>query len=196
MDQSVALVEAYLQANGYFVVAEYPVLHHDENWYVATDLDILAVRFPRQNLADRHRRGLLTDVLDPSLGVPDGMDMIIGEVKEGRASLNPAIRAPRVVATALERFGCCDPDELNSVVDQLAERGYAKTAKGHQIRVVCFASQGDTARAERVVALGHMVRFLKAQLSQHWYVYRHAQLNGNSALGFLQLLEKAERGVK
>ena len=48
MDHAVALVEAYLQINGYFTVAEYPVIASfgKQHYGVATDLDILAFRFP------------------------------------------------------------------------------------------------------------------------------------------------------
>jgi hypothetical protein len=47
VDHAVALVEAYLQINGYFTVAEYPVIESfgKQRYGVATDLDILAFRF-------------------------------------------------------------------------------------------------------------------------------------------------------
>ena len=48
MDNSVALVQAYLRINGYFTVTEYPViaLRGDGTYRTATDLDVLAFRFP------------------------------------------------------------------------------------------------------------------------------------------------------
>lgn len=48
MDHAVALVEAYLQINGYFTVAEYPVIESfgKQHYGVATDMDMLAFRFP------------------------------------------------------------------------------------------------------------------------------------------------------
>jgi hypothetical protein len=48
MDNAVALVQAYLRINGYFTVAEYPILEtHGRNAVqMATDIDILAFRFP------------------------------------------------------------------------------------------------------------------------------------------------------
>ena len=49
MDTAVALVQAYLHVNGYFTVAEYPVLEAqcaDHQIRTVTDLDILAYRFP------------------------------------------------------------------------------------------------------------------------------------------------------
>ena len=48
MDMGIALVQAYLRVHGYFTVSEYPILEamrHGEH-RIATDIDILAVRFP------------------------------------------------------------------------------------------------------------------------------------------------------
>ena len=47
MDNAVALVQAYLHVNGYFTVAEYPVLEslRHGGYRSITDLDILAFRF-------------------------------------------------------------------------------------------------------------------------------------------------------
>jgi hypothetical protein len=49
MDNSVALVQAYLRLNGYFTVSELPVIASTKGggYRTATDLDILALRFPR-----------------------------------------------------------------------------------------------------------------------------------------------------
>lgn len=49
MDHAVALVQAYLQINGYFTVAEYPIIETTgkNHFNTATDLDILAYRFHR-----------------------------------------------------------------------------------------------------------------------------------------------------
>lgn len=48
MDTAVALVQAYLHVNGYFTIAEYPVLEalRADQVRTVTDLDILAYRFP------------------------------------------------------------------------------------------------------------------------------------------------------
>jgi hypothetical protein len=47
MDNAVALVQAYLQVNGYFTVTEYPVLEAARHGIeAATDFDVLAYRFP------------------------------------------------------------------------------------------------------------------------------------------------------
>ena len=48
MDNAVALVQAYLRVNGYFTVSEYPIVEASRRggYRTATDLDILAFRFP------------------------------------------------------------------------------------------------------------------------------------------------------
>ena len=48
MDTAVALVQAYLRLNGYFTVTEYPVFELGSGGGIrtATDLDLLAFRFP------------------------------------------------------------------------------------------------------------------------------------------------------
>ena len=48
MDHAVALVEAYLQINGYFTVAEYPVIESfgKQHYGVTTDMDILPSASP------------------------------------------------------------------------------------------------------------------------------------------------------
>lgn len=46
MDSAVGLVQTYLRVNGYFTVVEYPVVELRDDFRAATDLDILAFRFP------------------------------------------------------------------------------------------------------------------------------------------------------
>src|SRR5690348_4607764 len=118
MDTSVALVQAYLHVNGYFTVAEYPVLEAfgGDHARTVTDLDILAFRFAGAGhevirSRRRHRnikRGVETDPLLRCSS--DRPDMIVGEVKEGAARSNAAMRDPAVIEVALARFGCCPPE--------------------------------------------------------------------------------------
>ena len=70
MDTSVALVQAYLHVNGYFTVAEYPVVEEfrGEHARSVTDLDILAFRFARAGhdvIRGRGRRPLAGRALPP-----------------------------------------------------------------------------------------------------------------------------------
>ena len=199
MDNAVALVEAYLRVNGYFTVAEYPVLEAARDGFrAATDLDILAVRFPRAGRLitgrgpghDRHQFDT-----DPALGVSSGQgDMIIGEVKEGRARLNPAARNPEVLEAALLRFGCASESETPRVIEEIIREGTTILESGHRIRLLIFASVPDNSnRAIPTIGLGHIVEFLQTYLREHWEPLRTAQFS-DPVFGFLATLEKAARG--
>jgi hypothetical protein len=199
VDNAVALVQAYLHVNGYFTVAEYPVLEavRGEHARSVTDLDILAFRFAGAGhdvIRGRGRRPLGGQALapDPTLGCPaDRPDMIVGEVKEGAARLNPAMRNPVVIEVALARFGCTPPQDAPGLARQLLAQGHATTAAGHAIRMVAFGDIPDTDRQGpwTTVPMGHIVRFLRSYLKEHWDILRHAQIR-DSALGMLALMEK------
>ena len=203
MDNAVALVQAYLRLNGYFTVSEYPVVATERRggYRTATDLDILAFRFPgagrlvpapgRRDSADEEH-----SAPDPALGVSaDHADMIVGEVKEGRAVLNDAARDPAVLRAVLVGFGCCSRVEAPRLVEQLLREGDAILPDGHRIRMVVFGSisDGSAHASVAVVSLGHVVDFLQRHLREHWEVLRHTD-SKDPAFGFLMTLEKAERG--
>ena len=48
MDHAVSLVQAYLQLNGYFTSAEYPIMSGNvrKGYRSVTDIDVIAFRFP------------------------------------------------------------------------------------------------------------------------------------------------------
>jgi hypothetical protein len=202
MDTAVALVQAYLRVNGYFTVAEYPVVEASGggNYRSLTDIDILAFRFPgagrplgrnRRRMADAERHEP-----DPLLG-SDGKaaDMIVGEVKEGKGRLNDAALDPDVLRAALVRFGCCTPDEAPGIVSELKRSGRTQTRGGHQIRIVTFGSTGDDhdSSAFTFISLGLIAEFLQGHLRTHWDLVRHVQTK-DPVLGLLLTLEKARRG--
>ncbi len=203
MDNAVALVQAYLHINGYFTVTEYPVVEAMKyhGYRTATDLDILAFRFPgAERLVPVKGRRQPTDVEvfapDPALGaLAEHADMIIGEVKEGCAELNQGATDPDVLRAVLTRFGCCSPEEVPQVVKALLQRGHTVTPCGHRIRMIAFGSvtepRGD--RKYEVISLGHVVSFLQDYIRQHWEVLRQAQFK-DSTFGFLVMLEKARLG--
>ncbi len=201
MDNAVALVQAYLRVNGYFTVAEYPVVEMTRGgeYRTATDLDILAFRFPRAGrLTLRRGRGKSRERVDvspdPALGAPaERADMIVGEVKEGRAVLNEAVSDPGVLRAALVRFGCCPPEEAGSLVETLLREGRAVLPVGHQIRMVAFGSTTGGGGRYHTITLGHAVRFLQAYLRAHWEVL-HLSDQKDPAFGFLMMLEKALLG--
>jgi hypothetical protein len=197
MDTSVALVQAYLHVNGYFTVAEYPVL---ESYRVGhartvTDLDILAFRFAvagHDVVRGRERKPLGNRLTDPILRCPvDRPDMIVGEVKEGAARLNPAMRDSAVLEVALARFGCCEAHDIGDVTQQLLSRGQVVAPAGHSVRMVAFGDVADNAppMTWTTVPMRHVVQFLQKYLREHWDVLRHAQIR-DAAFGVLALIEK------
>lgn len=200
MDTAVALVQAYLQVNGYFTVVEFPILEVFRTGpaRTITDLDILAFRFPRAQSELIRRQGRQHVVVeglfvpDPVLGcAPDHPDMIVGEVKEGTARFNDAARDPAVLAVALARFGCCGAGHAPNIARDLIANGRAETPQGHTVRMVAFGATPEQPAHARstVVPMRHVVEFLRSYLREHWDVLRHAQLK-DPALGVLALLEK------
>lgn len=201
MDPAVALVQAYLQINGYFTVTEYAVVEaagRSGPYRTSTDLDVLAVRFPGAGHAlvrRRHRRrndDAAVLAPDPALGASDDrVDMIVGEVKEGRAELNRGARDPRVLGAVLTRFGCCSIADAPGVVGDLLQRGVSEPPHGHRTRLVAFGTHAPEPLGYpcQVILLSHIVTFTQQFLRQHWDILRHAP-SKDVALGLLMTLEK------
>lgn len=204
MDAAVSLVQAYLRVNGYFTVTEYPVLEAlpRGGYQEATDLDILAVRFPgagrlvpQAGGGPRGEPGLFE--ADGALRPPEAtVDMLIGEVKEGRAELNRGARNPDVLRAALARFGCCPLPETGPVVAELLRRGAGTTPSGHRVRLVAFGSvvPARVGPPCLAISLGHVLAFLRSYLADHWEILHHAHFK-DPALSFLVAAEKAARGA-
>ena len=195
MDNAVALVQAYLRLNGYLTVSEHPVIARQGTGYrMMTDLDILAVRFPRMRdgvIGGRNSDEEPTGP-DPVLQVcGDRPDMLIGEVKEGRAVLNASATNPAVVRAALLRFGCCVAHDVETAVRQLLKCGTADLAIGHRVRLVAFGSAAPEAGhgGHLVITLGRVLEYLSTYVRRHWEVVRHTE-SKDPALGMLILLEK------
>lgn len=205
MDNAVSLVQAYLRVNGYFTVSEFPVieLRRPEGYTAATDLDILAFRFPGAGrVVPQRGRAPAADEIhfapDPALGVSvERSDMIIGEVKEGRAVLNGPAKDPAVLRAVLVRFGCCSPADAPRFADRLLRQGVTKLPTGHRLRMMAFGSIVDPSTGGRYqqISLGHILEFLQAYLQEHWEVLRHEDPK-DPALGFLSLLQKCKEGGK
>ena len=204
MDHAVSLVQAYLQLNGYFTSAEYPIIAAAgrNGFRTITDIDVLAFRFPAAGLplppmARRKKtpRGLDISELDPGLGAPpDSIDMIIGEVKEGRVGINSGIRDPAVLGAVVGRLGDANVD-TESVVRDLLDRGAARLPSGFAVRLIAFGAfpPGAAVPPCRIVSLGHVLEFLQSYVRKHWHVLRHLQFK-DPAFGFLMTMEKARRG--
>ena len=204
MDHAVALVQAYLQLNGYFTSAEYPIIAAAgrNGFRTLTDIDVLAFRFPAglpspvpANSRQRSPRGLDMSDIDPGLGVPaDSIDMVIGEVKEGRVGINSGARDPEVLKTVISRLGDSNIDS-DSVVADLLTHGSATLPSGFTIRLIAFGSfpPGAAVPPCRIISLGHVLEFLQKYVRKHWSMLRHLQFKDH-AFGFLMTLEKARRG--
>jgi hypothetical protein len=201
MDHAVSLVQAYLQLNGYFTSAEYPIVAGAgrNGFRTITDIDILAFRFPAGfPTAAPHRRdpqGLDVSDIDPGLGVPaEGIDMIIGEVKEGKVGINSGVRDPAVLKAVIGRFGD-SAEEADRVVNELLNRGTATLPSGYAVRLIAFGAFPPGAEVPpcRIISLGHVLTFLQSYVRKHWHVLRHLQFK-DPAFGFLMTLEKARRG--
>lgn len=202
MDNSVALVQAYLRVNGYFTVTEYPVIatRSDGQYRTATDLDVLAFRFPHAGRLVPGKR----PARDEEHAQPDDAlritsehpDMLIGEVKEGRAELNEAASDPAVIRAVLASFGCCSRDEAPGVAERLLRDGMTVLPSGHRIRMAIFASNIDGASSSRhlVISLGHVLQYLRGYIDRHWDVLRQCDAK-DPAFGFLMTVAKAERGM-
>lgn len=204
MNAGVALVRAYLQINGYFTLSELPVIRRRKHgsYEQVTDIDILALRFPRaRQLVSEGRRGPQDDLTfahDPDLDVPEhAMDMIIGEVKEGHPDINPALRSYETLYTALVRSGCCPPEDLDRVVEALRRRGEAdleepESGTSCRIRLVAFGDgKPGPRRGYTVVSLRRIARFLDEHLERYREILHPADLT-DPVLGLLHLLKKVE----
>lgn len=199
MDAAVALVDAYLGVNGYLTAVETPILEIGAGLArEATDIDIVAFRFcnvarPSGSRSRRHGRLLLPVEFDPELRSPsDRPDMIVGEVKQGRPSFNPAALDPAILSAAISRFGCCSPSEGDAAAAALLATGRAVTACGHLVRLVAFGN-GIPVRKPPCLSLSltKVEGFLRAWMKRHWEILQHIQFR-HPGLAFLRLLQACE----
>lgn len=202
MNAGQALVRAYLNLNGFLTQTEIPVIERGEGepYRVVTDIDVLALRFPHSEIRVAGNRsgppGDIVFAVDPELEIAqDAMDLIIGEVKEGRPRLHPALRSRETLTTALMRLGCCHPHGLTEVVEELHRNGEARVDGGSgwvpcRIRILAFGhgEPGDRG-GYRVFQLRHVAEFVQAHLRRYSQVLHAVELS-DPALGILHLLEK------
>jgi len=199
MDTAVGLVQSYLYMNGYFTVTEYPVLElmDDGEYRSVTDVDVLALRIPGAGRG-RINNGLSVLSVDPALDLDlDRVDLIIAEVKEGRAELNASARDPKVLRAALNRFGAVPEEQIVSVIEQLLEDGEAEHPAGARVRLMSFGSRPPMKRSSkyRWMLLGDLTRFMHRTITEHWSAAQTIQ-SKDPALSFLLLLEKSVRGER
>ncbi len=204
MNHAVAMVQAYLRVNGYFTVAEYPVVETTASGRhrTATDIDMLAHRFPHSGRLVPDASGEGEDVAilrpDPALSIGSGdEDVLIGEVKEGEAHLNRSATDPHVLRAALTRFGGCDCGDAAELIEELVQTGTTQGPRG-RIRLIAFGSSLPDHPGERrheVVLLAHILDFLESYIREHWEVVSAAHFD-DPAFGFLMMMEKARRNGK
>ncbi|MEA2024753.1 MAG: hypothetical protein U9N79_10765 [Actinomycetota bacterium] len=199
MDTAVALVQSYLYMNGYFTVTEYPVLELIANgeYRTVTDVDMLALRIPGAGRTSDSSSSAIVAV-DPALDVDlDRVDLIIAEVKEGKAELNASARDPKVLRAALNRFGAVPDDRITAVIEQLLEDGEAEHPEGARVRLMAFGSRPPVQRRTkyRWMLHGDLVGFMHRTIDEHWSAAQTIQ-SKDPALSFLLLLEKSARSSK
>ncbi|MGQ0814366.1 MAG: hypothetical protein ACT4O1_07850 [Gemmatimonadota bacterium] len=202
MNTCVALVGAYLRFNGYVTVPEQPVLIGEGKpyrYHTATDVDILAVRFPNAAVVVPRAFGKVDDDLhldiDPVLALEkDTVDVLIGEVKSGRPRLNDGLRAPDVLYATLRRVDPGFDAPLEHTIGRLIRHGEARcksAGKKWRIRLVAFGEgqPGADGGPFMVVQLRQVAAFLLQKLREHHEVWKDAQF-GDPVLDLLHLFDK------
>ena len=202
MNTCVALVGAYLRFNGYVTVPEQPVLIGEGRpyrYHTATDVDILAVRFPNAAVVVPRAYGAVDDDLlmavDDKLDIhKDTVDVLIGEVKTGRPRLNEGLREPDVLYATLRRVDPGFDQPLEETIERLIRNGEAEccaSGKRWRFRLVAFG-EGQPALEGgpfTVIQLRHVAAFLMEAMREHHEVWKDAQF-GDSVLDILHLFDK------
>jgi hypothetical protein len=202
MNTIVALVGAYLRFNGYVTVPEQPVLIGEGKpyrYHTATDVDILAVRFPNAAVVVPRMQGQVGDDLhldiDPVLDLEkDTVDVIIGEVKTGRPRLNDGLREPDVLYATLRRVDPGFDVPLEDTIVKLIRHGEARTrsaGKKWRFRLAAFGegSPGLDGGPFMVIQLRQVASFLMQTMREHHEVWKDAQF-GDAVLDLLHVLDK------
>jgi hypothetical protein len=202
MNTCVALVGAYLRFNGYVTVPEQPVLIGEGKpyrYHTATDVDILAVRFPNAAVVVPRASGSIDDDLhldiDSILDLEkDAVDVLIGEVKSGKPRLNTGLRERDVLFATLRRVDPGFDQELDDTIEKLIRHGEARAAsagKRWRFRLVAFGEGQPTPEGGpfMVVQLRHVAAFLLEMMRQHHEVWKDAQF-GDPVLDLLHLFDK------
>ncbi|MBL1152926.1 MAG: hypothetical protein D8M22_09355 [Armatimonadetes bacterium] len=197
VDPAVGLVQAYLRLNSFFTVTEYPVVWQGKSGVrTLTDIDVLALRLPDAQhwVGSTSQQGEALDC-DPILNVdPPSIQMIIGEVKEGKARLNPGATSQRVIESVIRRFGCCDENPAK-VARTVMEKGSADTRLGShpcRIRIVVFGGRGThDSRGFQLIELSHVVQHVIECARRHSEVMRASPIK-DDALGLMALLVKLD----
>ena len=200
MDIAVNLVESYLRLTGYLTLSEFEVQRKDKHgvFKTITDIDIMAMRMPGERVAlgshgTKDCALLLLD--DPVLQLePDCVDVIIGEVKQGSAELNPGIKDQGVLHSMLHRVAWLyDSPDLNPVVAGLqANLIHHAPARGGagRIRTRLVAFGRSPSSDLNTISTSHVVSTLLRFFEDNEDALRPAQFR-DPAPAFLRLLLKS-----
>lgn len=202
VNAGVDLVEAYLHLNGFLTLTELPVIRGGSRGYrEVTDLDVLAVRFPwaSYTIPGGHPgpEDDLSLAVDTSLvSDRERIDVIIGEVKEGKPRINDSLRSVDALLTALRRVGLGPDQRMLPLVEELRSGG--EVARGEEsgffvpfrVRLIAFGAGKSGKRGDHtVVSLRHVARFVERYLDRYHSVLRPSDLP-EPTLGVLHLLRK------
>ena len=186
-------------ADARFTVTEYPVLElmASGEYRNLTDVDILALRLPSDGHSGPDSSQPLIAV-DPALGVDESrLDLIIAEVKEGKAELNSAGRDPAVLTAALRRFGHIDDKTVADIIEQLLEDGEAVHPAGIRVRLCAFGARpphrSDVPYMWRLH--GDLTEYIRKTLDEHWAAAQTIQ-SKDPVLAFILLMEKSARATE
>ncbi len=197
MDAATSLVEYYLQSNGFFTLTEAPVLGVERHALRAlTDLDVIAVRLPgaRGQVVEQRRTRSVGEP-DSLMALQDGrVEMIIGEIKEGGATLNPALLRPEVLRVALLRLTALDDAAIERITQDLRTRGVSEADPRFRVRVIAFGSYRgeDLPRHITCVTLGQMLDFIDRRVGD-WSALAPVQIK-QPLISMLLMLYKARAG--
>ena len=198
MDIAVNLVENYLRLTGYLTLSEFEVQRRDKRgrFKTVTDIDIMGLRMPGDvYIGDPHREAdcemLLID--DPVLELErDTIDVIVGEVKQGQAELNPGIKDHGVLHSLLRRVEWLYGDDLGEVIRGLQQQGIHRgdSRGGARIRTRLVAFGRSPFSNLNTVSLSHMITTLLDFFEEHEDAFRPIQFR-EPAPAFLSLLLKS-----
>ncbi|MDH3470962.1 MAG: hypothetical protein OEM94_06560 [Acidimicrobiia bacterium] len=166
MDIGVNLVENYLRLTGYLTLTEFEVQGKasDGHYETLTDVDIVALRTPGSvYVGDPHDEddcGVLL-IEDPVLMLEDNLvDVIVGEVKQGEAAINPGLKDHRVLHAVLRRLDWLYEGDLDEVVEALQKEwvhhGVARGGGEIRTRIVAFGQAPEPSL--NIITHTHMVR--------------------------------------
>ena len=198
MDIAVSLVESYLRFNGYLTLSEFEVQARNDHgeFESVTDVDIMGIRFPGDVFAGDPHGGIEARMLvieDPALQlVPDQIDVIIGEVKQGPVDFNPGLRRHVVLHSVLRRVEWLFDGDVGAMVDEVAGQGMclATGRGGGQIRVRLVAFGQSDITDLHTIGHRHIVMTMQRFLSGLDDAFRPVQFR-EPAPAMLNLLLKS-----